>query len=227
MLTMPILAIASIWDIRTRKIPNKLILLGLAVGLTSAAFSGWHSLGWSLAGMMVGMVSMLPLYNWRLMGGGDVKLAGVIGVVTGFPGRWSSVESPWRFSRVPEQLKQGIGFHSGRCFHSPGWLPTSLLTGFFWLTWESLSVKYRMTSSSLTRQRPVLDAAVFLPTSSPDWRREYTFFLSNFRILQSSRTVYVLNLLCNWIWISCNVISGPPTNSKILSRMVQETSGSQ
>ena len=109
MLTMPILAIASIWDIRTHKIPNKLILLGLAVGLTSAAFSGWHGLGWSLAGIMVRMVSMLPLYNWRLMGGGDVKLAGVRGVVTGFPGILIAIPLALVFGGITMAILQSSG----------------------------------------------------------------------------------------------------------------------
>ena len=86
MLPMPIHGIVSVLDLKTRRIPNKLILLGLLVACASSAFEGWSQFGWSLGGALVGFVFMLPLYNWRLMGGGDVKLAGVIGAMVGFPG---------------------------------------------------------------------------------------------------------------------------------------------
>ena len=86
MLTIPLLGLASLYDLRTRQIHNEVVIVGLIVALASAAALGWDPLGWSVAGALVGFVAMLPLYNWKLMGGGDVKLMAVSGARGGFPG---------------------------------------------------------------------------------------------------------------------------------------------
>lgn len=90
-----LLAVAVRTDLRTRRIPNKLVLLGLLGGAV------WHLLGpaghWTfdpvqpgaagLLGFLLGAVAMLagffPLYVLRVTGAGDVKLLAAVGGIFG------------------------------------------------------------------------------------------------------------------------------------------------
>jgi prepilin peptidase CpaA len=90
-----LLAVAVGVDLRTRKIPN-LLLLVVAICATT-----WHSLGnpgawafdklapgavgfgWSLLSAVVLMVAFLPFYALRAMGAGDVKLIAVVASIFG------------------------------------------------------------------------------------------------------------------------------------------------
>ncbi len=75
---------ATIVDIRTRRIPNVLTgsLAGLGIALAASGLSG-VSLGASLAGMVVGLLLMLPGHAIGATGAGDVKLMAAIGAVIG------------------------------------------------------------------------------------------------------------------------------------------------
>lgn len=82
-------------DLASRRIPNKLILLGLALA------AGWHLLGpegaWSFdpvkpgaagfGGFLLGggvmLAAFMPFYALRVMGAGDVKLLAVVGAFFG------------------------------------------------------------------------------------------------------------------------------------------------
>ena len=70
-----LLGIAAVWDVRTRRIPNRLVLgVGLA-GLIVSAFGLaapdlWHS----IAGSAVGLGIWFPLFAIGALGAGDVKL---------------------------------------------------------------------------------------------------------------------------------------------------------
>lgn len=90
-----VLAVAVLTDLRTRRIPNRLVLAGLALAL------GWHLLGptgtWTfdprapgavgVVGWLIGAGVMLcaffPFYAFRAMGAGDVKLMAVVGAFFG------------------------------------------------------------------------------------------------------------------------------------------------
>lgn len=74
----------AVWiDIRSRRIPNRLVVLGLAVSFAIQAFSGFHGLQlWSL-GLLAGFGLLLPLYLFRAMGAGDVKLMAMVGSFLG------------------------------------------------------------------------------------------------------------------------------------------------
>ena len=79
-----LVAIAAVFDIRSRRIPNWLVLAGLIVGV------GWnvYSLGWSgllrgAEGLGLGFILYFPLYLIRARGAGDVKLLAAVGAVVG------------------------------------------------------------------------------------------------------------------------------------------------
>ena len=75
---------AVITDTAARKIPNKLVLGGLAVAfLCQGLISGGVGLLEAAKGMGLGFVLFLPLYLLRAMGAGDVKLMAMVGTFTG------------------------------------------------------------------------------------------------------------------------------------------------
>jgi prepilin peptidase CpaA len=85
-------AVAS--DVRSRRIPNRLVLAGIVAGLALQAtvtpgaglFSepfGALGLLKSGAGMAVGLLMLLPMYALGAMGAGDVKLMAMIGAFLG------------------------------------------------------------------------------------------------------------------------------------------------
>lgn len=76
--------LASIQDVRSRKIPNLLNAAGILIGFgIQFSLSGWPGVGTGLAGLMVGLCSLLPLYVFGSMGAGDVKLMAAVGVFLG------------------------------------------------------------------------------------------------------------------------------------------------
>lgn len=81
------LAVAAI-DLEHRKVYNRMLLAALPVMLFFTPFIEGPSLFSALAGGIFGFLIflVLALIYPGGMGMGDVKLAGVIGVVTGFPG---------------------------------------------------------------------------------------------------------------------------------------------
>lgn len=81
-------------DIRSHRIPNKLVLAGVVLGvaLNSLLPAGWGfnsvipgGLGWlvALQGLGLGMAVLLPIYWLRAMGAGDVKLMAMVGAFLG------------------------------------------------------------------------------------------------------------------------------------------------
>ena len=81
-----IAVIASVTDIRERRIPNALVLAGLVIAAALAAMSGrWSD---ALFGSGVGMAILaLPrLVAREAVGLGDIKLVGVLGVSAGISG---------------------------------------------------------------------------------------------------------------------------------------------
>ena len=81
-------------DIRGYRIPNKLVLTGVVLGVALNGFlpGGWGfnsaipgGLGWfgALKGLGVGLAVLLPVYWLRAMGAGDVKLMAMVGAFLG------------------------------------------------------------------------------------------------------------------------------------------------
>ncbi|HEX4136282.1 MAG TPA: prepilin peptidase [Bryobacteraceae bacterium] len=79
-----LVAIAAIFDIRYRRIPNWLVLAGILVGLGwNISSSGWSGLARASEGLGLGFILYFPLYLLRARGAGDVKLLAAVGAVTG------------------------------------------------------------------------------------------------------------------------------------------------
>lgn len=80
-----LLLLASAFDLRQRKIPNRLLALGLLVALSLhlAVHPPSHVLSVYLAGFGVGLLMFLPLYLLGGMAAGDVKLMATVGAFVG------------------------------------------------------------------------------------------------------------------------------------------------
>src|SRR5262249_24851498 len=78
-------AAAACWfDVRTRRIPNRLTLPAAAAGVIAATITqGGHGLVASAVGFFVGLAIFFPLFALRGLGGGDVKLMGALGAWLG------------------------------------------------------------------------------------------------------------------------------------------------
>ena len=77
-------AVASIFDVRERRIPNRLTASSLLAGLLlHLALGGWHDLGSAaLAALTAGGIFLI-FFMAGGMGAGDVKLMAAIGAITG------------------------------------------------------------------------------------------------------------------------------------------------
>lgn len=76
--------IATVIDVRTRRIPNVLTATMASVGIGLAAFGiSGLSLWGSVVGLLVGLALMLPGHLLGATGAGDVKLMAAIGAIVG------------------------------------------------------------------------------------------------------------------------------------------------
>lgn len=86
---------AAVWhDVRSRRIPNRVVLAGTAGALLLHVFlpagaglfrppSGGMGVLFSLAGFATGLLLLLPFYAMRTLGAGDVKLMAMVGAFIG------------------------------------------------------------------------------------------------------------------------------------------------
>jgi prepilin peptidase CpaA len=82
--TLIVLAVATFTDLRSRRIPNWLVLPFLVIGfVVSTYLHGWHGLEQSLAGFGLGAFLFGILFVMGGMGMGDVKLCAAIGAWVG------------------------------------------------------------------------------------------------------------------------------------------------
>ncbi|RJG28095.1 A24 family peptidase [Massilia cavernae] len=86
------LVLATTFDVREHRIPNWLVATGatLAVAYHAISPSGEGAI-FALTGMAVGTFALMPLYVFRTMGAGDVKLMGMVGAYLGTPAILSTV----------------------------------------------------------------------------------------------------------------------------------------
>lgn len=76
--------VATVVDIRTRRIPNELTatMAGIGVGLAATGVSG-VSVWASMAGFALGLLLMMPGHALGATGAGDVKLMAAVGAIVG------------------------------------------------------------------------------------------------------------------------------------------------
>ena len=76
--------VATVIDIRVRRIPNALTatMAGVGIGLAASGVSG-ISLGASFAGLLIGLALMLPGHVLGATGAGDVKFMAAVGAIVG------------------------------------------------------------------------------------------------------------------------------------------------
>lgn len=76
--------VATVVDIRSRRIPNTLTatMAGIGLGLAAAGVSG-VSLPAAMGGFLLGMALMLPGHAIGATGAGDVKLMAAVGAIVG------------------------------------------------------------------------------------------------------------------------------------------------
>jgi prepilin peptidase CpaA len=90
-LLLALLACAVATDLRARRIPNRLVLTGLALALAghgaalvlAAPPLAGAGLAAPLLGTLAGLAALLPLYLLRACGAGDVKLMAMAGAFIG------------------------------------------------------------------------------------------------------------------------------------------------
>lgn len=76
---------AGFFDLRWRRIPNWLVVITILLSLTWHTVTGGLAGLWmSLAGMLVGLAILFPLFLLRGMGAGDVKLFSAVGAAVTF-----------------------------------------------------------------------------------------------------------------------------------------------
>jgi prepilin peptidase CpaA len=93
--TLALALAAAMWhDIASRRIPNRLIVLGTLAAVALHVFvqrgaglfqadAGGMGLLHSLAGFGVGLLLLLPFYALKTLGAGDVKLLAMVGAFVG------------------------------------------------------------------------------------------------------------------------------------------------
>src|SRR5262245_45845647 len=79
-----VVAAAAVWDVRTRRIPNELIVAGALSGLVlHGARTGVEGVLISLEGGLFGFALFIVFFLVRGMGAGDVKLFAAVGALVG------------------------------------------------------------------------------------------------------------------------------------------------
>lgn len=90
--TYPLLLAVLYFDLRERRIPNWLTLTTAVLGLVlQLATRGQAGLWDSLAGLVLGLAVLLPLFVLGKFGGGDVKLLAALGALRGAAFLWKAV----------------------------------------------------------------------------------------------------------------------------------------
>lgn len=78
-------AIAAVTDLRTRRVPNLLVVCLLVAGLAAAADAGWWAIADDFVVTTVAVLAGSLLFSLRLLGGGDVKFFAAAAGVLGYP----------------------------------------------------------------------------------------------------------------------------------------------
>ena len=124
-------AVVAICDCRRRRIPNSVVVAGLAAAFGCAlvqcgAFG--MSLGQAACGALIGLAALLPFFALGAMGAADVKVFAVLGAWCGMHallGLWmaaslaAGVHALWLLITTRTRLA-GLGRHGGPTFERAG-----------------------------------------------------------------------------------------------------------
>ncbi|HEX5351857.1 MAG TPA: prepilin peptidase [Trichococcus sp.] len=98
-LLLVLILASGFWDLKERKIPNKVTFTGILIGILFNVFTGgFPGLLQSLIGLVAGLAIFFLPFAMGGMGAGDVKLMGAIGALMG-----------WRFSLVTAMYSALVG----------------------------------------------------------------------------------------------------------------------
>lgn len=98
-LVLMLVVISGFFDVKKRKIPNKITFTGIIVGLIiNLITGGWMGLLLSIGGMFAGLAVFFFPFVMGGMGAGDVKLMGAIGALMG-----------WKFSLLTALYSALVG----------------------------------------------------------------------------------------------------------------------
>ncbi|MDN3558272.1 A24 family peptidase [Halomonas maura] len=79
-----LVGVAMIWDIRQRRIPNRFVVVGAALGILCQFLAqGPGGVPAAFLGLLAGMAILMPGYLLGFTGAGDVKLMGAVGSFVG------------------------------------------------------------------------------------------------------------------------------------------------
>lgn len=92
-----LVTITAINDVATRRIPNRLLLVGFLIALPLHAMSPAPAAGLAsaVAGALTGLAIFLPFYFLRGMAAGDVKLMATVGAFAGPVGAFQIAMLSW------------------------------------------------------------------------------------------------------------------------------------
>jgi len=76
-------SLSAFFDLKIRKIPNWLVLIGATSGIALNGFHGLNPLYQSIAGLVAGITVLLLPFALGWIGAGDVKFFGVVGALLG------------------------------------------------------------------------------------------------------------------------------------------------
>lgn len=79
-----IIVAAAFFDIKERRIPNWIILLGLIAGLALGALQSSTQLIFNVVGFFAGIMALMIPFGFGWMGAGDVKLFAAVGALVGY-----------------------------------------------------------------------------------------------------------------------------------------------
>lgn len=80
-----VLSITVYTEITAHRIPNAITLPALLLGVVIGLLPGGLPLANAIVGFLIGFGTFFVVYMFGGMGGGDVKLMGVVGILLGYP----------------------------------------------------------------------------------------------------------------------------------------------
>ena len=81
---LTLIGLAALFDIRERRIPNWVILLGITSGVILSGLQGSAQLFFGVAGFFAAILALMIPFAFGWMGAGDVKFFAAVGALLGY-----------------------------------------------------------------------------------------------------------------------------------------------